>query len=337
MPKPDSKPKPSGLVSTQAKAVFLVAALGLAIGAGLLTGSYAAGIMFLIIGFFAYRGLIQGLSGGIATLLALLISALIGPSLGRLISPMIESAFGITGLVARGVSLGLGGMIVFALAAALLRVVIRRALKGRELLKAADATVGALIGGAVGTAVAFVFAWVILALAPQGQTQGVTPPTKIPADRVASTPVNNAQAAPNPALDTIGAIATDLRGSSIGAAAQATLPGEESRVLSLASDFASVARDPAARQRLLSSQALKDIQNLPAAQQAADKARADPQLRHIIESGSLTPSDINLIAQSKTVTDILDTTDFLSQIKPLLPELEEAIRQAKAGMARPPD
>ncbi|MFA6044224.1 MAG: hypothetical protein WC718_04510 [Phycisphaerales bacterium] len=337
MTQSESKPKPSGLVSTQTKLIFLASIAVLALLGGLLSGSYAAALMFLVIGFFAYRGLSQGLSGGIATIIALILAALLSPLLGGVLTPLLSSAFGITGLVGRGLGLGLGGMIVFAVAAGVLRVVIRRALKDRQLIKRADAAVGAIIGAGVGTLVAFVGAWVILALAPQTQPVALAP-TPAPASTPDAPDAEEVEApTPNPALEAITAFANDLRGSSIGAAAQATLPGDESKILTLASDFAYVARDPVARQHLVDSEVLKEIQNLPAAKQAAEKAKADPELRHIIEQGSLSPSDINLIAQSKTITDIIDTTDFVKQVTPLLPRLEEAIREAKASVTRPPN
>lgn len=320
--------KPSGSVSTPLKLLSLTGIAGVSVLAGLVSGSLAAGLMFLVIGLFAYRGLSQGLSGGIATVLALILASLLGPLLGGLIAPILESSFQVTGLVGRGLALGIGGMIVFAAAAAILRVVIRRALKDRKILQRADAAIGAVIGGLVGTLVAFVGAWIVLSLAPPQATTVVAAPVAQPnADSDAEEEAE--PSARNRALEVLQSVAADLRGSSIGAAAQATLPGDQARIFTLMSDFAFVARDPIARQHLVESEVVKQIWALPAAAQAAEKAKADPQLRHIIEAGGITPEDIRIIAQSKTITEIIDSTDFMGQVTPLLPQLEEEIRKAK--------
>ncbi|MBI1191115.1 MAG: hypothetical protein GC200_10600 [Tepidisphaera sp.] len=329
-----SKPretKPSGPVSITTKMIFLAAVVGLSVAGGLISGSLAAGLMFFVIGFFAFRGLSQGLTGGIATIIALVLAALVGPPIGHLLEPVIGSSLGVTGLAGRGVSLGLGGMVVFVVAAGVLRIVVRRALKGHKLVQKFDALAGAIAGGLIGVLVAFFFAWILLALAPPSPVG--TPVAAAPA----AAPAEGAEAeeapTPNPALEAITRMAGSLRKTTIGAAAQATMPGEETRILALASDFAFVARDPVARQNLMDSEVMQQIRNLPSATAAADKAKADPQLRHIVEDGAITSGDIAIIANSPTITEIVDNTNFVQEVTPLLPQLEEAIRQAKASVA----
>lgn len=324
------EPKPSGPVSLRVRLIVLAGVIAISLTAGLVTGSLAAGVMFFIIGFFAFRGLSQGLSGGVATIIAFIIAALAGPPLGHLLEPVLAGTLGVTGLAGRGLSLGLGGMVVFLVASGVLRVAVRRALKGRQLVQKFDALAGTLAGGLIGLLVSFFCAWILLALAPP-----LPAGTSALAAGSATGQAEDTEDAPtpNPALEAITRMANALRGTAIGAAAQATMPGDETRILALAGDFAFVARDPVARQHLMDSDVMQQIRNLPSATAAADRAKADPQLRHIIEDGAITPGDISLIAQSPTITEIVDHTNFVREVTPLLPQLEEAIRQAKASVA----
>ena len=309
----------------------VVAGAGTIALAGLLLGSLPIKIACLLVGLTVLQGLWRGAAEIIGFVVGMGLALVAAPSLGRAFEPAVGAMTGAGGIMNRVLSVALVALLITETVGVAGSVLAKKFMKHKAHLKAYDKYAGAGLGLLEGSFLALMVLWVPMALAPVARMQvggdrestwdgGV--PSGEQRDRA------RAAGLAGEILD----FADKTRASFIGGLVEATNPLPDARLLALAADFAAISQDEQALGELLASEPMAQLEALPSIQQAIEAIKSDPEVAGLVDEGGVTTESVLGFFQSNTMLRILDTTTVVQDIAPLAPQLEQAVREARARL-----
>lgn len=257
---------------------------------------------------------LQGMWAGAAAIAGIVIGMLMALALatpmGKAIEGGVSSLTGSHGVANRSISIAIAGGAIVLIVGFVVGLVGRGLMRKRPQWRAWNRHLGALVGGVEGLGLALV----VVYWAP-----------------MAAEPIAQAQLAQgeNPTAERVVKYVRGVRETSVGRALEKSNPLEVADIFQIARDFAEVSRDPRAMERLLNSDVMKRIGEMPSVQDGMARLRQDPELAPMFERGGVSAEDIRVILENSTVLKVMDETSVREDLSPLGAELIEAIRKAK--------
>ena len=296
--------------------------LGVASVLALIFGNLVTGVFVLFVALAAVNGYWVGASRITAVFGGMFVAAILAVPLGRAFEGVFSAALGSSGLTNRMVSIAMLALIIVVVVTIALQVVIGRVVKKKPQWKRYDKLIGSGLGLAEGTLLGFLLIWAVLSLEPIAVTS------------LAQTGEPQNATRPNPVSQKIVALAKVARESSVGQIADAVNPLDEMRLITMFENGLIVLNDPAIREAFVTHPTIEGLRQRPAVQQALEMLAADPKINQIIESeGSISGEELRAILDSPTILDILDETNLVGELSPIVEEIERAIEQAVANPA----
>ena len=80
----------------------------------------------------------------------------------------------------------------------------------------------------------------------------------------------------------------------------------------------------------LSSPVMTKIKDAPAVQDAIRRLEADPELGGMIRSGNYGTEMVRAMLTSKALMEVFDSTTIVSDLTPLVGDLQQALKEARA-------
>lgn len=287
-------------------------------------GNMATALVGVLIGATTVRGYFKGAIRMAALVVALIAAWLLAFPLGRAIDAPFSAAFGTGGLLNRILCIGVAGTIILIVLTIAASLISRRALRTQTRARAWDRGAGAGLGFLEGALIGTAVLWLVIALEPLAAA------TLVRAEHAARFGGPAPPAAGELVARNIVAFADQARRSAVGEAASGVLPSEELRLVRVMNDFAIVSQDRRAMQSFLESDAMKRLRDLPSVQKAGEIMQSDPAVEAMIEKGEVTSADLRELLGSGAVLRALDSTRIVSEAGPLVPDIEEALLDAKA-------
>jgi hypothetical protein len=274
---------------------------------------------------------LQGLWRGAAELAGLvaglLVAMVLSPAIGKGLEGAVSGVFGTAGLTNRFLSIGLVALVITAGVAAGVGFAAKRYLKRSPPLQRWNPYIGGALGLVEGLVLALAVLWVPLALEPVAHGQ---------VEQARADAEESGQPVRSPGLaGAVVGFAQSVRESSMGGLAQGTNPLQDSRLISLAGDFALVSQNEAAMRWLLDTEVMRTAHELPSVQRALEIIHEDRELMAMSEDGWVTADSIRAAMNSPTVLRVFDETSAVADLNPLADELAQAIADAKARIKRP--
>lgn len=305
-------PRPRLIWGAFAVAILIAAIAGIA-------GSPFSGLALACIAVFTVQGLRKGAARTVGLLLGCFAGLLFAPTLGRILEPLSAGISGSSGLLNRFLSCSLAFVAIAAIVSVTTRALSSRALKLSPRWQSRDRWLGGVLGAVEGSIVVLALGWAIFSVEPLAKAQ-------LAAGEAA-------EGAGQTGLSQQLTRAADVaRRSWFGRLADATNPGADSRLLLLADDFARISRDPESMTKLLASNPVERIAELPSVSKALSQLENDSDIGPRIADGSLTAAEVLAIAESPRLLQILDDSPVIAEVTPHLPDLERVIREIRAEM-----
>ena len=283
----------------------------------LLVASLPIKVLVLVMGLCTLQGLWRGAIELAGLVLGMIIAVILARPLGLVLEGVTASLFGASGLVNRGLAMGVAALLVTAIITILFAFTAGRALKKKRVLARWDKLAGAGIGFVEGSVLGLVVLWVPLALEPVAAAQL--------AAREADPTMPK-----NPTAERMVSFAKQVRTSALGSVAEATNPAAGADILSLANEAAAISRNPERFEHLREHDAVRRLQALDSFNQALDMLNTDPELAQLFDEGNVDATVIHEIMRSDTMLRIMDETSLIDDVRPLIGEIREAVREAAA-------
>lgn len=315
--------------STHRSIILAIACgVGIVILPALALGSLPTKIAFLVFGLCVLQGLWRGASELAGLVAGSLLAIPLAPAIGRGVEGLVGGLFNTSGIANRLLAAGLVALLIVAAVSIGIGIGARRIMKQRPEWHAWNKYAGAGLGGVEGVILAMLVLWIPLALEPIAASQ---------LERREQWMEDADAPAPSPLAAGLVKFAREARESTLGDMAEATNPVVNSRLLSLARDFAAVTRDREAMAHLMDSAVMVEIRSLPSMNTALERLRADEEINaSVFGPQGVTPGFLARIVQSPTVLAIFDTTTVIDDLTPRADRLEAAVRAAKGIIdARP--
>ncbi|MGD9688675.1 MAG: CvpA family protein [Phycisphaerales bacterium] len=276
-----------------------------------LAGAVPLALMLGVASACAAQGWWRG-GGEVAGLLAgTLLAVFFAPWLGPILDKPVAVVLGTKALQTRVFSISVTFVIITLGVAVAASFGTRRLVRSEPLLHRWNHALGAGIGLIEGSILAMCVLWVPLALAP------------IAGARLAS----GEEHAPSQAVVDF---ARQVRESSLGTLAERTSPLHGSELLAMAEDFAIVSRSPKAMAFFTEQPVMKRLKEMPSVVEALERLKQDPELNGRFSQSSAVPAEtLFAIMRSDVVLDILDHSPIVSDLRPMLRDIREALRAAK--------
>ena len=309
--------------------IFAAGLLGLLLLFALVLDDLPARVILIFAALAGLQGLWRGLSETAGVVVGFALSALLALPLGRLIEPLYRSV-GVGGLAGRLLAFATITFVLIAVCGWAGRKAGRSLIQRVPSLASWDRVIGAGLGGVYGVLLGTFLLFIPLALEPVAIAQGARSQTD-------AGPAIDDGRPPNPTAALVVETADKIRSSPLGASIAAISPVKDLTILNIAADFAAVSRDRVALDHLLATPVFQDLAKHPTVTTALDRFRADPELRGLIErEKGVSAASLTALVTSPTITELLDNSTIIEDLRPRTDEMVAAIRAARAKVAAPP-
>ena len=299
------------------------ARLGIALAIGgvallaILFGSLPIKIVAGVVALCTLQGLWRGASELIGIVVGMLLAVILCRPIGKVLEPAIASVTATGGLSSRLIATAIAALGVAALVAIVIGVVSKRVMKSRPQFQGVDKLAGGGLGLLEGSFLGLLVLWIPLAIEPLAVSQ---------VQRTAEDP----SLPRNPVAQAVADFAGEVRHSSLGGVAASSNPLEGAQLFSLTADFAAVVRHKPAFDHFLGSPVMTKIKDAPAVQDAIKRLEADPELGTMIRNGNYGTEMVRAMLTSKALMEVFDSTTIVSDLTPLVGELQQALKEARA-------
>jgi uncharacterized membrane protein required for colicin V production len=317
--------------ATQHSIFVMIAAslLGLMLVAALLVDDLPLRVILLFAALAGLQGLWRGISETAGVVVGFALSAMLALPLGRLLEPLYR-AVGVGGLAGRLLAFATVTFVLIAVCGWAGRKAGKSLIQRVPALASWDRVIGAGLGGVYGVLLGTFLLFIPLALEPVAIAQGASSQTD-------ARPAVDDSRPPNPTAALVVSTADKIRSSPLGATIAAISPVKDLTILNIAADFAAVSRDPVALDHLLATPVFRDLAKHPTITSALERFRADPELRGLIErEKGVSAASLAALVTSPTITELLDNSTIIDDLRPRTDEMVAAIRAARAKVAAPP-
>jgi len=306
-----------GITTQQAVLATIVISVALFSLVGLIFGGVITRIFIAIVLLATAHGFWRGLIETASFVVGLLLAVVLAMPLRRLLEAPVGAIAGIAGVTNRVVSVGVGGLLVVIVVTVALQFAGRPYLKRRPGLKRWNRALGAGLGLLEGSLLALAVVWTPLALEPIAAQQLAPPPAGMEARK------------PNPVAERVVWLAEKSRESFIGQATEVFNPLPSTELLQLSGDFVIVSRDEEAMEHFLDSEAVQAIRDNPSVRRAMEILRSDERIARMLESEGVSANTIVRILNSKASLRMLDETDVVDEIGPMIGDIRAVLAEAK--------
>jgi len=296
----------------------------------LVLDDFAIRVILLVAAIAGLQGLWRGLAETVGVLAGLVVSVVLAAPLGRVIEPLF-GAMGVGGVLGRLCAFGLVTAIFVGVGALVGRRVVRAAARRVRALDAWDRVLGAGAGSVYGVLLATLLLLVPLALEPiaiaqRGAVHGID-------EQGESGDRGDAVGEPNAAAELVLSSAERIKSSALGGTLQSINPVGDIELLNVAADFAAISRDREALDDLLETPVFREIASNQAIIDAMERFKTDPELRELIERREgVNVRSLFALATSPIVTDLIDRSNVVGELRPRVGELVAAIREVRAKL-----
>ncbi len=284
-------------------------------------GGRVSAVIIAIIGVTTLQGLWRGAAEIVAILIAMVVGTVLARPLGHVLEGPLHSVSGAGGIANRVLAIVVAAALVTGVFALVASRLTRAFLKQRPNLRAANRYAGAAFGLVEGAFLSLLLLWTMLALGPMAKAQLAAHDA-------------NPDAPVSPSAKALAGLDDAVNDSAFAGFAKATNPVPDSEYMQLAADFTEVLSDEEARKKLLDSDVLLRIQKLPSVNAALERVQKDPELSSIFDDHVVSGDDIARFFNSPVVLDILDHSTIVDDVRPMAPDLAQAIRDAKATIRK---
>lgn len=294
--------------------IFLTCLLlfGIPAGVCIYKGDLVTGIALAAVGLSCYLGYRTGAIRALASVGGIVAAVYFAPQWAPQVELMLAEEFALSGLLNRGVSLGLIGLAIIFVGFLIGRVVCRLFLSkdGRGLLNGLNGWGGLMVMGAEAAVGIALLLGGILIISPEQEDLPPPAPTATLQERL------NYQ---------IDVVAAETRSGAIGQVLKEHNPFVKFPQLNQFKEIQQTVRtisDPAAMKQVITHPRIKELQDTPAVQAAITKLEADEVIQEIIGSGEpLDREKLMAILNSQVVMELLDEPDFRAQASAIIEEL----------------
>ncbi|MBY0114041.1 MAG: CvpA family protein [Phycisphaerales bacterium] len=280
-------------------------------------GSVPIKIVAGVIALCTLQGLWRGASELIGIVVGMLLAVILCRPVGKVLEPAIASVTATGGFSSRLIATALAALGVAALVAIVIGVLSKRAMKSRPQLHGMDKLAGGGLGLLEGSFLGLLVLWIPLAIEPLAVSQ---------VQRTAEDP----SLPRNPVAQAVANFAGEVRQSSLGGVAASSNPLEGAQLFALTADFAAVVRHKPAFDHFLNSPVMTKIKGAPAVQDAIKRLEADPELGAMLRNGNYGAEMVRAMLTSKALLEVFDSTTIVSDLTPLVGELQQALKEARA-------
>lgn len=300
----------------------LVVALACCVVAALIFGNLTTKCFVPLIALAMLNGYRVGASKMSAGILGLLVGTLVALPAGKLCEGLFGLALGTGGLTNRIISMGIVGVSTAIFVSVILDLAFSRVLRHRPALSQFNRWIGSGLGMLLGSFLGLLLLWGVLVLEPAA------------AARVALDANPQRVAEPDPTSQRVVALARVIRDSVVGQFAEKVNPLRNVRVFALTNKYLVVLNDPVALTAFTDHPAIERMKERPVVQEVLKTLSEDPDVRRILDSEEeFTGKDLVTILSSPTVLRVLDETDLVAELSPIIDDVQQALDQAleKAG------
>jgi hypothetical protein len=295
--------------------IFLICALlfGIPAGACILEDDLVTGIALVAVGLSCYVGYRTGAIRALASVVGIVAAIYFAPQWASSVETFLAEKLSLSGLLNRGVSLGLVGLAiivaVFLLGRLLCRLLLAK--NGRGPINGLNQWGGFLMmGGEAVVAIALLLGGLLI-ISPERE--------ELPAPTVSATLREK--------LDyQIKVVANETRTGKIGQLLKKHNPFVKFPQLNKFKEIQQTVRtvsDPAAMKQVITHPRIKELADKPSVQTAIDKLKSDETIREIIGSGEpLDREKMMRLLKSQVVLDLLDEPEFIKVASKIIAELD---------------
>lgn len=298
-------PPPAALLTAR----VVLGCVAVAALAAVLAGGTATRFMAVLVLLLSIQGYLLGAANIVAAILGMALAASLAAPVGRWLEGLSRSLFSTTGLTNRMIGIGLGAALVFALVTPAAAWLIRRAKRRTHTWRRHDRLGGVVLGALEGTLLGVLLFWGVLALEP-----------------IAARAIAQAHGGESWSASRILDMASAVRSSSIGRAADAVNPIANLHVLTLADRVQRMLNDTDATDRFLSHEGMQRLREHPAVKRALERLAEPPPI--IDFEDGVSDEELMKLFDSPRLLAILDETNLIAELAPLAGEIEAALNDA---------
>ena len=297
--------------------IFLACLLlfGIPAGVCIYKGDLVTGIALAAVGLSCYLGYRTGVVRALASVGGIVAAVYFAPQWLPSVEPALNEWLPMSGLLKRGVLLGLVGLAIFAAVVLIGRLVCRLFLSkdGHGLANGLNRWGGLLIMGGEATVGIALLLGGILIISPEQEDLSFPPDSATLQERL------NHQ---------IAIVAAETRSGAIGDVLEEHNPFVKFPELNKFKEIQQTVRtisDPAAMKQVITHSRIKELQDSPSVQTALTNFKADKVVQEIIGSGEpLDGSKLMNLLNSQVFMDLLDEPEFIDEASRIIEELNMA-------------
>ena len=294
--------------------IFLACLLLFGVPAGVCTykGDLVTGIALATVGLSCYMGYRTGAIRALASVGGIVAAVYFAPQWLPSVEPVLAEWLPVSGLLKRGVLLGLIGMAI-VVTVLLIGSLIRRlflSTDGRGAANGLNRWGGLLLfGGEAAVGIALLLGGILI-LSPERDDLQLPPDSASLQQRLSHQ---------------IDVVAAKTRSGAIGGVLEKHNPFVKFPQLNKFKEIQQTVRtisDPAAMKQVIIHPRIKELQDCPSAQTAITNLKADKMVQEIIGSGEpLDRTKLMNLLNSQVIMDLLDEPDFVAQASAIIEEL----------------
>ena len=294
--------------------IFLACLLlvGIPVGVCIYKGDLVTGIALATVGLSCYLGYRTGAIRTLATVGGIVAAVYFAPQWATSVEPFLTEWLSLSGLLNRGVSLGLVGLAIFVAGLLIGRLVCRLLLSknGKGPVNGLNRWGGLLMmGGEAAVGIALLLGGILI-ITPEQEDLPLPPDSATLQQRL------NYQ---------IDVVAAETRSGAIGRVLEKHNPFVKFPQLNKFKEIQQTVRtisDPAAMKQVITHPRIQELQDNPSVQAAITKLKADKEIQEIIGSGKpLDREKMMALLNSQVVMDLLDKPEFIDQASTIIEEL----------------
>ena len=293
--------------------IFLICLMlfGIPAGVCIYQQDFVTGIALATIGLSCYLGYRTGAVRALASVGGIIAAVLFAPKWLPSVEPVLAEWFSLSGLLNRGVSLGLIGLAIIIVCALIGRLVSRLFFSKRGSVSGLNRWGGLLMmGGEAVVGIALLLGGLLI-VSPEKEEAAVV--------------ATSDEETPLTLNDQMDIVAAQTRSGAIGRVLEQHNPFVKFPQLNKFKEIEQAVRtvsDPAAMMLVVSHPRIEELKDNPAVEAAIANFKADEELNEIFQSGeSLDREKMMVLLKSDAVMDLLDEPAFVEEASSIIEEL----------------
>jgi len=293
--------------------IFLACLLlfGIPAGVCIYKGDLVTGIALAIVGLSCYLGYRSGAVRALASVGGIVAAVYFAPQWVPSVEPALNEWFSLSGLMNRGISLGLIGLAIMIASLIIGRLICRLFLSKEGALSGLNRWCGLLLtGGEAAVAIALLLGGILI-LSPEQEGELPDPPVSATLQQTMKYQMD--------------VVAAKTRSGALGPILEEHNPFVKFPQLNKFKEIQQTVltiSDPAAMKEVITHPRVTELQDNPSVQTAITNLKADKVIQRIIGSGEpLDREKLMALLNSQVMMDLLDKPEFIDEASIIIEEL----------------